>query len=330
MHDQADQLRQLVRATLAADAALGPGGPVVAVSGSRPAAGATTAACGLARELARLGKQVILIDATIEHDVEHRNAPARETRPGADLARSALPQAQRAAQIHPTATITLSPHFSRHSATLADVLAGHRRAVEALTLTHEDGLRLLPGCPEDGAPPLDRRAVERLTAELAALSREAEVLVIDAGHGMNAWIDRLWQLARQVLVVATPDNQSFLDAYAAVKLAQHELLADKLRLVLNRTSDEDLPELNRRFQQTCQRFLSLTPKSAAALPPFQRPSTDLEAVAASRSFAGASDAAFARAVRLLAADLACDFRVSSLRLLRPSRPTHARAGQLID
>lgn len=289
MHDQADQLRQLVRATLEADAGLATVGPIVTVSGSQPAVGATTAACGLARELARLGKQVVLIDAAIA-----------------------------AAPSHPTASTTFSPRQPRPHASLADVLAGRRRAVEALALTDDDGLRLLPGGPAAATPPLDRRAVERLSAELAALSREADVLVIDAGHGMNAWIDRLWQLARQVLLVAGPDSHSFLDAYAAVKLSQYHRLDDKLRLVLNRTMDAELAALSRRFAETCERFLSLTPKPATALP------------SGGRNVASAADSAFTRAVRLLAAEVACDFRVSSLRLLRPHRRAHASASELVD
>ncbi|MCC6494352.1 MAG: hypothetical protein IT424_15175 [Pirellulales bacterium] len=288
MHDQADQLRQLVRATLAADAALQPGAPIVTLSGSQAGAGATAAACCLARELARLGRQVILIDAAIA--LQHSSAAA---------------------------TALLARRRPRPRATLADVLAGGRRAVEALALTHDDGLRLLAGCPAEAAPPLDRRAVERFSAELAALSREADVLIIDAGHGMNAWIDRLWQLARQVLLVTTPDDPSFLEAYAVVKLAQHEQLEGKLRLVLNRAADGDLATLGRRFAETCQRFLSLTPHSAAALPAWQR------------NGAGSADGSFVRAVRLLAADVACDFRVSSLRLLRPRPRSHASASQRV-
>ena len=76
MPDQASHLRQLVRASVHADATLAPGGPVIALSGAQREVGVTTAACGLARELARLGKQVILIDANL-----HRPAVATTLRP---------------------------------------------------------------------------------------------------------------------------------------------------------------------------------------------------------------------------------------------------------
>ncbi|RIK86714.1 MAG: hypothetical protein DCC67_02560 [Planctomycetota bacterium] len=306
MHDQADQLRQLVRATLEGEGMRASGVPIVAVSGSQPGAGATTVACDLARQLARLGKQVILVDAAIA-------AAPLGFYASPDLARSGLLEVQRAAPRGQTATSALASKGSRHFATLAEVLAGNRRAVEALARTSEDGLRLLPGCRTIAAPPLDRRALERFRAELVALSHEADALIIDAGAGMNSWIDRLWQLARQVLLAATPDDQSFLDAYAAVKLSQHELLEDKLRLVLNQTDEAELAALDRRFTETCRRFLSLTPQPAVALPSCRR------------SDASDGSDAFTRGVRLLAADLACDFRASSLRSLRPGRRSRVRA-----
>ena len=65
MPDQAAQLRKLVRVAAQADPSLAPGGPIVAVSGGRGEMGATTVACQLARELARLGKQVVVIDANL-------------------------------------------------------------------------------------------------------------------------------------------------------------------------------------------------------------------------------------------------------------------------
>jgi MinD-like ATPase involved in chromosome partitioning or flagellar assembly len=284
MHDQADQLRKLVRATLQADPALAPGGPVIAISGSQSQAGVTTAACGLARELARLGKQVLLIDANLQTPaaaslLQSRTLTRNSTPPNSpDLARSGL------------------------GATLDDVLSGKRRATEVLLPTADPHLRLLPGVPPRATPPLDRDALDRFTAELAALSRDADVILLDCGHGMNAWIDRLWHTAREILLVTPPNPQGLLDSYAAVKLAQHHRLQGKLRLLINRTIDEsEAAPLAKRFAATCEKFLSLTPKPHAWLPTITRSEEPLQ-----------------RALRLLAADLTCDLRVTALRLLAPS------------
>jgi MinD-like ATPase involved in chromosome partitioning or flagellar assembly len=294
MPDQAAQLRKLVRVAAQADPSLAPGGPIVALTGGRAEMGVTTVACQLARELARLGKQVVLVDANI-------------LRSG------------------------VAAHFgidSRADQTLDAVLRGARRAVEVLVEV-DDNIRILPGVlAGEQAPPLDRQAVDHLSSELLALSQQSDAILIDAGSGMNPWVDRLWQLARQVLLVATPESEAFLDAYAAVKLSEHRRHDGKIRLVLNRTVDDwELAPLATRFQDTCTKFLRLTPKQAAALPEFIRtkqPSLDSTAVTPHSAFstqhsAFLSDEPFRRATRLLAADLAADFRVAALRLVKPKQ-----------
>jgi MinD-like ATPase involved in chromosome partitioning or flagellar assembly len=293
MHDQADQLRKLVRATVEVDAALAPGGPVIAVSGGQAGVGVTTITRQLARELARLGKQVVLIDANLQ-------GAAQQV-----VSRNGASNAYRSAD---NAWLELR--------TIAEVLSGARRAVEILSPLEDEGVRHIAGCPADCAPQLDREAVARFAAEVAALSRQFDIILIDAGYGMNAWIDRLWQLAGQVLLAATPDSTALLDAYAAVKLSQFQRLDDKLRLLINRSHREsESVGLGQRFNDTCQRFLSISAKPPIALPDASR----RKASSGSGAVAAGLDDAFQRAVRLLAADLTCDFRVASLRLLQPKQ-----------
>ena len=289
MPDQAAQLRKLVRASVLADPTLAPGGPIVALTGGRAEVGTTTVACQLARELARLGKQVILIDANV-------------IRPG------------------------VAPQFNVHADESIDaILRGARRAVEVL-IEVENGVRILPGLPPgELAPPLDRQAVDHFSSELLALSQQADAILIDAGSGMNPWVDRLWQLSRQVLLVSTPAQNSFLDGYAAVNLSQHHRHDNKIRLLVNRTVDDDeLPPLAARFEDTCAKFLRITPKPAAGLPEFIRTkqaATGEENLPPSplRLPPSQTDEPFRRATRLLAADLAADFRVAALRLVKPKQ-----------
>lgn len=290
MPDQAAQLRKLVRVAAQADPSLAPGGPIVAVSGGRAEMGTTTVACQLARELARLGKQVILIDANV-------------LRPGA------------------ARHFNLRPPQDHN---IDAILRGARRAVEVLVEVAE-GVRLLPGVAlGELPPPLDREAVDHFASELLALSQQSDAILIDAGSGMNPWVDRLWQLARQVVLVATPESESFLDAYAAVKLSQHHRHDGKIRLLLNRTVDDwELAPLAMRFEDTCAKFLRLTPKPAVALPEFLRTKQPRDNDPPGRPTdphsALVPDEPFRRATRLLAADLAADFRVAALRLVKPKQ-----------
>ena len=269
MHDQADQLRKLVREAVTLRGELAPGAPLIAITGGAPGVGATTLACGLARELARLGKHVVLVDANL-------------TRPAvAD-------------------TFNVKP-----AGTLADILAGRRCAAELLTPAAA-GIHVIAGAPAYAAH-VDDQSLDRLLGELAALGQQADVILIDAGAEMTPWTDRLWQAASHVLLVTTPTDEALLAAYAAVKLSRHDLLAARLRLVVNRSASEAQgAAAAARFGATCRRFLSLVSQRHAALPaisPQQLQSPD-------------GDNPLSRAVRLLAADVACDSRASAFRLPR--------------
>jgi flagellar biosynthesis protein FlhG len=287
MHDQAAHLRQLVRACVHADAALAPGAPVVTITGAQPAADATATACGLARELARLGNEVILIDANLKSPAVYNHFASNQNLNHANSPDQA---------------------WSGLRGRLHEVLNGTRRAVEVLTATSEENLRVIHGAPTacGVAPPLDREALDRFAAETAALSRQVDFILIDAGHGMSAWVDHLWQLSRQVLLVAPPNDQALLDAYAAVKLSQHDRHDNRLRLVANGAQDEaEATSLGNRFEETCRRFLSISTKSTTWLP-----TTSLQ-----RQHANSD---YHRAVRLLAADLIGDLRTAKLRIPQSS------------
>jgi flagellar biosynthesis protein FlhG len=265
MHDQADQLRKLVREAVEHHADLAPGAPIIAVAGARPGVGATTFTCGLARELASLGKQVVLVDANLA-------VPALAERLGVDA-----------------------------RGTLTDVLAGARRAIEVLA-DPASNIRLLAGAPAPNAPQLDAQAFSNLHREIAAISRRCDIVLLDAGRGMTPWIDRLWQLASHVLLLATPDRQTMLDAYAAIKLSRHERTASKLQLVVTHCdAGADAARVHAGLSATCERFLGSAIRPPAVLP----------------TLAPEDDAAFQRSVRLLAADLVCECRALTSRI--PSR-----------
>jgi flagellar biosynthesis protein FlhG len=264
MHDQADQLRRLVREAVDLRGELAPGAPLIVVSGAQRRLGASTIACGLARELTSLGKKITLVDANV-----------------------AAPRLAAMLDVDP-------------SGTLADVLAGARRAIEVLTPTAEN-LRLLAAEPAAADVELGAEAFARLQGELGAVARQCDALLIDAGAGMNPWIDRLWQLASHVLLAATPASASIVAAYAAVKLSRHDCLAGRLQLAITRCdAAADAARIHAGFSDTCLRFLGQAVKAPAVLP----------------TFVETPDASFQRSLRLLAADLACDFRVLASRLPR--------------
>ena len=192
------------------------------MSGSQSGIGTTTVACRLAKELALLGKRVVLVDA-------HPAEPA------------------------------LAHHWGiQPRGTLADVLAGKRTLVEVLQSTGS-GVQILPGHWDAGSPPkLNHQAVEHLLAELRTLN-DADLVLADVGSGMSPWAHRFWQAAQQVLLVTTPDPKSVMESYAAIKLADAPTLGKKLRIVVNQSTDpQQARGVFARLDQTCRRFLDIT------------------------------------------------------------------------
>jgi flagellar biosynthesis protein FlhG len=67
IHDQADELRHLVRLRAASGASLGMIVPLVVVAGGKGGVGATTVAVNLALALARQGRRAVFVDADLDH-----------------------------------------------------------------------------------------------------------------------------------------------------------------------------------------------------------------------------------------------------------------------
>ena len=157
MHDQADQLRKLVRDVVDVRGDLAPGAPVIAVTGARPASASppSLAACARTRPPRQASRP-------------RRRQPRRPRR------RRRLPRQ--------------TPRHARRRPRRP------RRAVEILA-PGADNIRILAGARHADATHLNREAIARLQSELAAVCRQSDVVLIDAGDGMNPWIDRLWQLA---------------------------------------------------------------------------------------------------------------------------------------
>ena len=82
--------------------------------------------------------------------------------------------------------------------------------------------------------------------------------MIDAGAGMNPWVERFWTASLQILLVSTPQPAVVMDGYAAVKLAPWGDVDGKLHLVVNQCSDPvEGMRVSDSFTSTCRRFLGM-------------------------------------------------------------------------
>jgi len=232
MSDQATQLRRLVcQVSVAAPAPRADRTPVVVLAGGKGGVGTTTIAVSLSAALARQGHRRLLIDASA-------NGSAAAT-----LCR-------------------LAGRF-----TLADVLAGRRRLLDALE-PGPAGMRVLAGAWASGeVAPCAPSAPDALVEQLRGVADAADLVVVDGGNSPGRTAGRLWQAADLVLLVTTPELASVMNAYAAVKTlaAGNDLIA--IRTLVNLApSASAADDVHARLALGCRRFLGIPIQPATYVP----------------------------------------------------------------
>jgi flagellar biosynthesis protein FlhG len=267
MIDQADRLRALVRESGASEAAPRAGTPrKLVVCGGKGGVGTTTLAVNLGVAIARHGVSTVLADVDMNR---------------ADVANLCGLEAREC---------------------IGDVLAGNRTIHEVL---HRGpaGIQVLPGSwSPRSVPDCSSPAQERLLRELDRLGRHAEVVVLDAGSGLNHVVKRYWKAADAVLLITTPENTAIMDSYAAIKVFAKSPAASSVHVFVNCADEATGQGVFERLQRACQHFLGIEIEHAGQMP---RDRIVAESAVARRPFAveSTSDAAMlidALAQRLLA------------------------------
>ena len=232
MHDQANDLRRLVRQAISTRNDASAGRPkLIVVSGGKGGVGTTTVAVNLAIALVQRGSRTVLVDADTH---------------GSD--------ARILCQLDELYTV-------------ADVLSARRTVRESLQ-PGPGGLQVLPGAWAEGdiseCPP---QSQERLVGQLLDLGNRADCVVVDAGNGPNRLIKRLWQAADLVLLVTTSELASVMDAYASIKILAAGDDSIRIQPVVNMTpAPAEVGEVFGRLNRACLRFLGIHLNGADWLP----------------------------------------------------------------
>jgi len=227
MHDQASELRELVR-----KGALPASGPtsrrpkLLVVGGGRAGVGTTTIAVNLAAALARARRRTLLADAATE---------------------GAAAVLSRVEAVDPLGSAVAERRTAR------DPLDPGPRGLERLLAAR--------GC--DKAPPPARRVGERRTGEMRGPHGVAEYVVVDAGSGVGPLARQLWQSADLILLVTTPEPLAVMDAYASIKLLASPRDASPdgpppIHTLVNRSPGRAIArQVHARLSQACLRFLGM-------------------------------------------------------------------------
>ncbi|HZZ73695.1 MAG TPA: P-loop NTPase [Pirellulales bacterium] len=232
MHDQADELRELVRRAALEHSWASEAVPRrIVVSGGKGGVGTTTVAVNLAVALASLGQRTVLVDANLNRGGVSRLCNLKEQE------------------------------------TIAAVLAG-RRTVHEVLQRGPFGLHVLPGVGSFDPPPeCTPAAQDRLLHQLSGLGQHADVMIFDVGSGLTHIVQRFWSAADLVLLVATPEPDVIMDAYAAVKVLPPGDTTVRIRTLINQVEGLETGEkIHQRLAEVSFRFLGRTLKAAGEIP----------------------------------------------------------------
>ncbi|MEQ8388367.1 MAG: MinD/ParA family protein [Alphaproteobacteria bacterium] len=148
--------------------------------------------------------------------------------------------------------------------TLNKVLAGKTTLRQAATFFETGEFHIIAGLSGSTSlanlPPVRLRTLAR---DLALLSQDYDIVLLDLGAGVDRTVQMLSQAARTCLVVTTDEPTALTDAYAFIKLgqAQHPLL--ETRIVVNMAkSVQEGQATYRTILRACEGFLKLSPPLA--------------------------------------------------------------------
>ena len=227
--DQANRLRQLVRASGTSDVGNARALPMVVVSGGKGGVGVSTIAMQVAMAVSRFGRRALLVEADLD-----RGGHVEQACDGASI---------------------------------ADCIAG-RVAVRDAIEPGPDGIWVLPGAwaPCDFTN-CTATAQDRLIDEMRTRTIDADMLIVDVGSSRNHFVRRFWRAASMVVMVTTPDDTAVTDAYAAIKvLLAGETSVPVYTLVNYAIDGTNSLFVHERVRATCKRFLGLRTAALGDVP----------------------------------------------------------------
>ncbi|MBS1767158.1 MAG: MinD/ParA family protein [Acidobacteria bacterium] len=204
---------------------------VLAISSGKGGVGKTNVVAGLALALAKQGQRVVIVDADF------------------GLANLDI-------------LLGLSPE-----STLEQVLRGEK-VLEEILLEGPEGIRIVPassGVQE--LTRLDDAAELRLVQGLQRVAEGADWMLVDTAAGVHDSVVKLLMAAQQVLLVATPEPASLVDAYAVLKVLHLRDAEKPVRLVVNNAqSPEEAEETIQQLDLATRRFLGRGVEALGAVP----------------------------------------------------------------
>jgi len=203
---------------------------IVAITSGKGGVGKTFVAANLAAALVKRGRRVLVLDA--------------------DLGLANL-----------DIVLNLNP-----KATLHDALTG-QCAIKDIVLAAPGGFWVMPAA--SGLIEYSRLTSDvqgELRRIIDELSGQYDYLILDTGAGISDLVLFVASLAKEVLIVATPEPASIADAYATIKILALMQQRTSLNLVFNQARNAaDGRKLTEQLQQVVDRFVNTQTATAVRL-----------------------------------------------------------------
>ncbi len=206
---------------------------IVTITSGKGGVGKTTLVANLGLELARLEREVLMMDGDLglaNLAILFNQAPKR---------------------------------------TLEDVLAG-RATLDEVVLPVAEHLKLLPaasGVAQLSELPDEVR--ERLLGEITQFGTGSDVLLVDTGAGIGGIVQSLVTLADRAFVVTTHEPTALSDAYGLLKTIRRATPGGgpRLEIIVNMASSHvHARDTHAKLTRLTERFLGFAPGLAAVIP----------------------------------------------------------------
>lgn len=144
--------------------------------------------------------------------------------------------------------------------TIVDYFAG-QAALTDLLLPGPGGVQVIcGGSGIRGLADISLDQVKKLGHDVRELGRLADVVVVDTAAGLAASVLQFVHMADDVVVVATPNLASTLDAYGLIKVAHQERAPGRVSLLVNQAESElQAAQVQQKIGSCAQQFLGFRP-----------------------------------------------------------------------
>ncbi|OQW35797.1 MAG: flagellar synthesis regulator FleN [Nitrospira sp. SG-bin1] len=208
-----------------------PSTQVIAVSSGKGGVGKTNVVVNLAIALTKMGKRVLILDA--------------------DLGLGNL-----------DVLLGLIP---RH--TIEDVLLG-THTLDEIVLKGPGGIHVLPA--SSGVPRLTALTEAQqlmIQEQLAQLTSEMDVLLIDTGAGISPNVTFFASAADETMIVVSPEPTSLTDAYALIKVLARQYRERRFKVLVNQAkSPREAAEVFGKLDVAVDHFLHVAVELVGAIP----------------------------------------------------------------